>query len=196
MIFGFGKKKRHVVATALVAVDGDAVAPVMARAVTAARAIVDAASGDGDEAFGVASAEVAAVARTLLDHELDWRDASLGGDVYDSEAEAAAGLADVFADLSGRYLAGDGAAEAPGSVAAAASRRCVVMLTVVYAGERDDIERELNDRRDLQSVLTGIVGLHERNALLAAQVHVAPAHPEDRLTDEQLLLCFPELQSV
>lgn len=195
MIFGFGKKKRHVVATALVAVDGDAVAPVMARAVSAARAIVDAAHDDR-EAFAVASAEVAAVARTLLDHELDWRDASLGGDVYDSEAEAAAGLADVFADLSGRYLAGDGEGEEAGSVAAAASRRCVVMLTVVYAGERDDIERELHDRRDLQSVLTGIVSLHERNALLAAQVHVAPAHPEDRLTDEQLLMCFPELQSV
>ena len=71
-------------------------------------------------------------------------------------------------------------------------RRCVVMLTCSYAGENEDVERELHDRLDLARVLQGIVALNERGALTSAHLHVAPAHPDDRLTDEQMLGFDPE----
>ena len=105
MIFGFGKKKkeRHVVATGLVAVDGEAFQPLLATTARAAQAIITA-GGD----FDVASRKLADVARALLDHEVNWSAGALGGDVYDAEEDAAGQIADVYADLSGRYRsAGD-----------------------------------------------------------------------------------------
>jgi hypothetical protein len=191
MIFGLGKKKRHVVVTVLVGVDGDGCAPVRERAVLATKKIV-AAHG----AFDVAAAEVADVARALLDHQADWSHGALGGDIYDKEADASAGVADVYADLAGRYLASDGSDPKAAAHGTRDERRVVVMLTVAYAGEDAALERELNDRNDVIAVLEGIAAQAERDTLLAAQVHAAPAHPEDVLTDEQLLVCFPELQTL
>ncbi len=189
MVFGFGKKKeRFVVATVLVAVDGDAVAAVRERAKRATDAIV---AADGD--FDVASAEVEGVARVLLDHQIDWTHAALGGDVVDDEASASDAVDDVYADLAGRYLADEHGADNKDVVTGPGDRRVVVVVTVAYAGENADIERDLNDRGDVDTALRAIAALHQRDALLAAQVHVAPAHPEDLLTDEQLLVCFPEL---
>ncbi len=196
MVFGFGsKKQRHVVATVLVAVDHGAAAAVQSRALAAAAAIVD-----DPDTFATASREVAGVARVLLDHQDSWSHAAAGGDVYDDEGGAAGQVADVYADLAGRYLAGehgeDGTLKKSAGDDTSREHRCVIMLTVAYPGESDDIERELNDRNDLVAMLEGITRLHERDALLAAHVHSAPAHPEDRLTDEQMLVCFPELNPI
>ena len=192
MIFGFGKKKkeRHVVATVLVAIDGEAFQPLLATTARAAQAIITA-GGD----FDVASRKLADVARALLDHEVNWSAGALGGDVYDAEEDAAGQIADVYADLSGRYRSAgdDDAVPRESGTGTSDERRCVVMLTCSYAGENDDVERELHDRLDLARVLQGIVALHERGALTSAHLHVAPAHPDDRLTDEQMLALFPEL---
>ena len=75
-------------------------------------------------------------------------------------------------------------------------RRAVVTLQVSYVGERDDIERELHDRLDLARVLRGLVALASTDALTSVHLHVAPAHPDDRLTDEQLLALYPELVTI
>jgi hypothetical protein len=192
MILGLGKKKqRHVVATVLVAVDGDAFGPLLTTTARAANAIV---KSNGD--FEVAASRLAEVARALLDHEPSWRAAALGGDVFDDEGDAAAQVNEVWADLSSRYRSSDdGRDEAPRAPGDGTSRerRCVVMLQVSYIGERDDIERELHDRLDLARVLRGLVALASSDALTSVHLHVAPAHPDDRLTDEQLLALFPEL---
>ena len=192
MIFGFGKKKKehHVVATVLVAVDGEAFQPMLAVTARAAQAIITA---DGD--FDTASRKLADVCRALLDHEVNWSAAALGGDVYDTEEDAAGQVADVYADLSSRYRGSgeDDSVPRESGTGTSDERRCVVMLTCSYEGQNDDVERELHDRLDLARVLRGIVALHERGALTSAHLHVAPAHPDDRLTDEQLLALFPEL---
>lgn len=193
MIFGFGKKKkeRHVVATVLVAIDGEAFLPVLAATARAANAIVKA---DGD--FGVASSKLAEVARTLLDHEVNWSAAALGGDVFEDEGDAATQVSEVWADLSSRYRSSEEGEERLGKSAGDGTsneRRCVVMLQASYVGENDDIERELNDRLDLARALRGLVALASTDALTSVHLHVAPAHPDDRLTDEQLLALFPEL---
>lgn len=194
MIFGLGKKKkRHVVATVLVAVDGDAFSPLLTTTARAANAIV---KSDGD--FEVAADKLGEVARALLDHEPSWSAAALGGDVFDDEGDAAAQVNEVWADLSSRYRSSDDGADAPREAGDDTSRerRCVVMLQASYIGERDDIERELHDRLDLARALRGLVALASSDALTSVHLHVAPAHPDDRLTDEQLLALFPELVSL
>jgi hypothetical protein len=195
MIFGLGRKKkeRHVVATVLVAVDGDAFSPLLTTTARAANAIV---KSDGD--FEVAADKLAEVARALLDHEPSWSAAALGGDVFDDEGDAAAQVSEVWADLSSRYRSSDDGGDAPRAAGDGTSRerRCVVMLQASYVGERDDIERELHDRLDLARVLRGLVALASSDALTSVHLHVAPAHPDDRLTDEQLLALFPELVSI
>lgn len=193
MIFGFGKKKRrHVVQTTLVAVDGDAFAPLI-DITTRAQARMQSAPED----FEVASEGIASVARALLDHQDAWTMAAAGGDIFDDEASASGQVAEVFADLSTRYQnsASDNLPAGPKD-GTSHERRCVVMLTVGYAGEEEGLEQDLGDRNDLVEMLRAIIALHERDGLLAAQVHIAPAHPEDRLSDEQLLVAFPELSSI
>jgi len=200
MIFGFGKKKkdsRHVVATVLVAVDGDAFVPAIVRVTRAAQRLA-ADEGRGVDTFAGASQALADTARVLLDHEANWDQAALGGDVFDSEDDASAQVAEVYADLSGRYSSspGDNDLDKAAGDGTSRERRAVVMLTACYQGEDADVERELNDRLDLARVLRGLIALHERDALLAAHIHVAPAHVDDRLTEEQLLMLFPELNTL
>jgi hypothetical protein len=193
MIFGFGKKKkeRHVVATVLVAVDGDGFSPLLSTTARAANAIVKA---DGD--FEVASQRLAEVARALLDHEVSWSAAALGGDVFDDEGDAATQVAEVWADLSSRYRSsaeGDDDLARTAGDGTSRERRCVVMLQASYVGESEDVERELHDRLDLARALRGLIALAATDALTSVHLHVAPAHPDDRLTDEQILALFPEL---
>jgi len=200
MIFGFGKKKkdsRHVVATVLVAVDGDAFVPAIVKVTRAAQRLA-ADDGRGVDTFAGASQALADTARVLLDHEANWDQAALGGDVFDSEDDASAQVAEVYADLSGRYSSSpaDNDLDKAAGDDTSRERRAVVMLTACYQGEDADVERELNDRLDLARVLRGLIALHERDALLAAHIHVAPAHVDDRLTDEQLLMLFPELNTL
>jgi hypothetical protein len=196
MVFGFGqnlfKKKsaRFVVATVLVAVEGGAFRPLIDVVKHRTDDIVR-----GRDDFTKASRAVADVARALLDHESEIAAAASGGDVFSDETDASAHVADVFADLSSRYRASaeDDSTRADVGTGTSDERRAVVMLTVAYRGENDDVERELHDRMDLARILTGIVALHEGGALLAAHVHVAPAHEDDRMTDERMLALFPEL---
>lgn len=200
MIFGFGKKKkdsRHVVATVLVAVDGEAFVPAIVKITRAAQRLA-ADDGRGVDTFAGASQALADTARLLLDHETNWDQAALGGDVFDSEDDASAQVAEVYADLSGRYSSSptDNDLDKAAGDDTSRERRAVVMLTACYQGEDADVERELNDRLDLARVLRGLIALHERDALLAAHIHVAPAHVDDRLTDEQLLMLFPELNTL
>jgi hypothetical protein len=192
-MFGFGRKKqdRIALATLVLCVDGDAFLPMQTRVNQATERIV---ASDGD--FDVTVDEVAAVARALLDHESCWHSGALAGDVFTSEEDASSFLGEVYADLSSRYASSDHGRREVVAEGTTAEKRCVVMVTVAYRGENADVERDLHDRLDAARVLRGIVTLREQRALLAAQVHVAPAHPDDRLTDEQLLANFPELMAL
>jgi hypothetical protein len=193
-MFGFGKKKndeRVAVATIVLCVDGEAFLPLQRRVNDATARIV---ARDG--AFDVAADEVASVARALLDHEACWHSGALAGEVFADEGDANAFLGEVYADLSSRYASSDDGRDDVARDGTSAERRCVVMLTIAYRGESADVERDLHDRLDAARALRGVVALREQQALLAAQVHVAPAHPDDRLSDEQLLANFPELSAL
>lgn len=186
----FGKKKRFVVTNLFVAVDESAFVPVLTLCARAEQRIV---ASEGN--FDVASEQIAKVAGGLIDVREHWTHAALFGDVVDDEGQADSIAQEAFADLSTRYLsAGDDDARPvevnPGE------RRAVAMLTVAFEGEEATLERDVENVLLLEESLQRIVALHHQGRLLVAHVHHAPAHPEDKLTDEQLLVNYPELMTL
>lgn len=181
---------RHVVTNLFVALD--TFAPVLDECARSERRIVE---SDGD--FDVASEELARIAGTLLDLRPKWTHAALFGEVLKSADDADAVAQECFADLSTRYLSGpDGTSDAHQVDVQPGERRAVVMLTLAYQGEEPALERDVADAVGLEEALRAIVSLHHRGRLLVAHIHHAPAHPEDRLTDEQMLVNYPELMSL
>ena len=186
-MFSFLHRDRFVVATLCVALPKGDASALHARALQSVRAI----AADGTD-FARASAETAALARALLDREHMWSHVGGFGDVYDREEDAAVAADAAYADAAGRYLssADDGPA-----TAGARAGHIVLLLTVAYAGEAAQIERPIASRDDLHGALLAVAALHDDDKLLVAHVHVSPGHPDDAVTEEQLLASFPELLS-
>ena len=189
----FGKKKRFVVTNLFVAVDASAFVPLLTMCARAEQRIV---ASDGN--FEVATEQVAKIAGGLIDQREHWTHAALFGDVVDDEGQADAVAQEAFADLSTRYLsAGDEDARPDAAVEVnPGERRAVAMLTVAFEGEEAVLEHDVENVVLLEESLQRIVALHHQGRLLVAHIHHAPAHPEDKLTDEQLLVNYPELMTL
>ena len=67
------------------------------------------------------------------------------------------------------------------------------MLTIACEGEIPELETDLADMEALEAALKKITNLHYQELLLAIQVHYSPAQIGDELTDDQLILNFPDL---
>lgn len=187
----FSRKKRTVVTNLFVALDESAFASMLALCAEAEARIAA-----GGEDFSVASAEVARVAGALLDRLDSASHAAVFGEEFTDEDEAGAYGQQCFAELSTRYLAGPDDERAAPTEALPGERRVVVMLTVAYQGQYDALESPPGSVLELKDALITVVALHHRDALLLAHLHHAPAHPEDKLTDEQMLANYPELLSL
>ncbi len=188
----FSKKPRIVVTNLLVAVSGDDGRALLPELADATRRIAE-----GGADFTVASAQIARACELLIGREDAWSHAAHWGELFDDEAAASAYAEESFADSSSRYLSeGASADQLPGNAESLAQDRTVVMVTVAYEGEEAALESPASDVVALHDALAAIVALHRRDALLVAQLHVAPAHPEERLTDERMLVSFPELMSL
>jgi Protein of unknown function (DUF1517) len=185
----FSKKKRYGVTNVFVALDQAAFSRVLD---VCARAEDEIAAGGED--FAIASAAVAKVAGFLLDATDHATHAAVFGEQFRDEGEAGAFGQECFTELSTRYLSGPDGGEA--TRALPGEKRAVVMLTVAYAGERPALEEPPGSVLALQAALRDILALHHANGLLLAHIHHAPAHPDDKLTDEQLLVHYPELLSL
>ncbi len=66
-------------------------------------------------------------------------------------------------------------------------------MTVDVLHHHDGVIHENADREALEDGLKSIINLHYQGRLRAIQVHFSPAQLGDELTNEQLLLNFPEL---
>lgn len=185
----FSKKKRYVVSNVFVALDQAA----FARALDVCARAEEEIATDGED-FAAASAAVAKVAGFLLDATDHATHAAVFGEQFKDEGDAGAYGQQCFTELSTRYLAGPDGGEA--TRALPGEKRAVVMLTVAYEGERPALEEPPGSVLALQAVLKDILALHHANALLLAHIHHAPAHTQDKLTDEQLLAHYPELLSL
>ncbi|AFY76396.1 hypothetical protein NIES593_15885 [Hydrococcus rivularis NIES-593] len=184
-------KTRYVVCRIFIHLAGDEVAPLLGVLNSKAR---DAIESEGDlEVLGEGLVDIC---QTLLQMNLYWRSAANEGDVFWDEGEAGDYVTELFTDSAQRYLSEtdfEVASEDDELLSLPATRNLVVMLTIAAEGEVPALETNLADREALEEGLKALIDLHYQNKLRAIQVHFSPAQLGDELTDEQLLLNFPEL---
>lgn len=184
-------KTRYVVCRIFIHLAGDEVAPLLGVLNSKAR---DAIESEGDlEVLGEGLVDIC---QTLLQMNLYWRSAANEGDVFWDEGEAGDYVTELFTDSAQRYLSEtdfEVASEDDELLSLPATRNLVVMLTIAAEGEVPALETNLADREALEEGLKALIDLHYQNKLCAIQVHFSPAQLGDELTDEQLLLNFPEL---
>ncbi|MBF2018800.1 MAG: DUF1517 domain-containing protein [Hydrococcus sp. C42_A2020_068] len=184
-------KTRYVVCRIFIHLAGDEVAPLLGVLNSKAR---DAIESEGDlEVLGEGLVDIC---QTLLQMNLYWRSAANEGDVFWDEGEAGDYVTELFTDSAQRYLSEidfEVASEDDELLSLPATRNLVVMLTIAVEGEVPALETNLADREALEEGLKALIDLHYQNKLRAIQVHFSPAQLGDELTDEQLLLNFPEL---
>jgi Protein of unknown function (DUF1517) len=187
----FSGKTRYLVCRIFVHLSGDEVAPLLGVLNSKAR---DAIASEGD--LKVLGEGLVDICQTILQMSLYWRSAANEGDVFWNEGEAGDYVTELFTDSAQRYLSEsgfeeDGDSDEPLSIPV--THNVVVMITVAAEGEVSELETNLADREALEDGLKAIIDLHYQNKLRAIQVHYSPAQLGDELTDEQLLLNFPEL---
>jgi hypothetical protein len=184
-----GGRTRFAVCRIFVHLAGDEVAPLLGILNRAAREAVES-EGDMD----VLAEGLVEICESLLQYDLYWQSAANEGDVFWDEGEAGDYVTELFTDSAQRYgvaepvnLADDESFSIP------VTQNLVVILTVAYEGEVPTLETDLASMSALRAGLKALINLRYDNKLRAIQVHYSPAQLGDVLTQEQLILNFPEL---
>lgn len=187
----FGGKTRFVVFRLFVHLAGSEVTPLLGVLNRAAREAVE---SDGD--LKVLGEELVAICQNLLQLQIYWQSAGNEGDVFWKEGEAGNYVNELFTDSAGRYLSEPDFTTPLGEnepLSLPVTQNVIVMITVAYEGEVPELETNLASVEYLEAGLKALINLHYQESLQAIQVHFSPAQLGDELTDEQILLNFPEL---
>ena len=186
-----GGRTRYVVCRLLIHLAGQEVAPLLGVLNRAAREAVE---SDGDmEVLGEGLVEIC---QALLQHDVYWQSAANEGDVFWNEGEAGDYVNELFTDSAQRYLSEPDFGQPLGAdqpLSLPVTSNLVVMITVAYTGEVPDLETDLAHIDALKAGLKALINLHYQDRLEAIQVHFSPAQFGDELTNDQLLVNFPEL---
>ena len=185
-------RTRFVVCRLFIHLAGSEVAPLLGVLNRAAREAVE---SDGD--LEVLGEGLVAICQNLLQFDTYWQSAANEGDVFWDEGEAGDFVTELFTDSAQRYLSEPDFSQSPSRrnelLSLPVTRNLVVMITVAYEGEVPELESDLASVDALKAGLKALINLHYQGRLQAIQVHLSPAQLGDELTDEQLLLNFPEL---
>ena len=185
-------RTRFVVCRLFIHLAGSEVAPLLGVLNRAAREAVE---SDGD--LEVLGEGLVAICQNLLQFDTYWQSAANEGDVFWDEGEAGDFVTELFTDSAQRYLSEPDFSQPPSRrnepLSLPVTRNLVVMITVAYKGEVPELESDLASVDALKAGLKALINLHYQGRLQAIQVHFSPAQLGDELTDEQLLLNFPEL---
>ncbi|MBD1903156.1 DUF1517 domain-containing protein [Trichocoleus sp. DQ-A3] len=184
-------KSRFVVCRLFVHLAGAEVAPLLGVLNRAAREAVEA---DGD--LQILGEGLVEICQNLLQYDTYWQSAANEGDVFWNEGEAGDYVNELFTDSAERYLSEpDFSQPSHGNepLSLPVTRNLIVMITVAYEGEVPPLEGDLANLSALKEGLKALVNLHYQERLRAIQVHFSPAQLGDELTNDQLLLNFPEL---
>lgn len=183
---------QYVVCRLFVHLAGDEVAPLLG---ILNRAAVEAVESDGD--LDVMGEGLSEICQHLLQLDTYWQSAANEGDVFWDEGEAGDYVTELFTDSAQRYLSEPDLAGAAGNpnepLSLPITRNVVVMLTVAYEGSVPALETDLAQMDTLKAGLKALINLHYQKRYRAIQVHFSPAQLGDELTNDQLLLNFPEL---
>jgi uncharacterized membrane protein len=188
----FTGKTRLAVCRLFVHLAGEEVAPVLGVLNSTARDAIDA---DGD--LTVLGEGLVEICNHLLQYDNYWRSAANEGDVFWDEGEAGDYVEELFTDSADRYLSEpqstDSVYDKNSPLSLPVTRNVVVMITIAYEGEVPSLETDLADISALKVGLKAIINLNYQQRLRAIQIHFSPAQLGDELTNDQLLVNFPEL---
>jgi hypothetical protein len=186
-----GGRTRYVVCRLFIHLAGEEVAPLLGILNRAAREAVE---SDGD--LDVLGEGLVEICQNLLQYDIYWQSAANEGDVFWNEGDAGDYVNELFTDSAQRYLSEPDLSEPlrpDDSLSLPVTRNLVVMITVAYTGEVPELETNLASIDALKVGLKALINLHYQERLEAIQVHFSPAQLGDELTNDQLLLNFPEL---
>jgi Protein of unknown function (DUF1517) len=187
----FSGKTRYVVCRLFIHLAGDEIAPLLGVLNRAGRDVME---SDGD--MEVAGERLVEVCQNLLQMKIYWQSAANEGDVFWDEGQAGDYVNELFTDSAQRYLSEPNLNQTLDKnqpLSLPATRNLIVMITAAFTGEVPDIETNLANLEALEYGLKALINLNYQEKLEAIQVHFSPAQFGDELTDEQLLLNFPEL---
>jgi hypothetical protein len=187
-----GGRTRFTVCRLFIHLAGEEVAPLLGVLNRAGRQAVDA---EGDlEVLGEGLVEIC---QNLLQLDVYWQSAANEGNVFWDEGEAGDYVTELFTDSAQRYLSEPDFSQIPPKkdtpLSLPITRNLIVMITVAYEGEVPELETDLANLDALKAGLKALINLHYQGKLQAIQVHFSPAQLGDELTNDQLLLNFPEL---
>ncbi|HEY9892780.1 MAG TPA: DUF1517 domain-containing protein [Candidatus Sericytochromatia bacterium] len=187
-----GGRTRYVVCRLFIHLAGEEVAPLLGVLNRTGRQALDA---EGDlEILGEGLVEIC---QNLLQLDTYWQSAANEGDVFWEEGEAGDYVTELFTDSAQRYLSEfDPQQSSPKKdepLSVAVTHNVIVMITAAYKGEVPELETDLANLNALKAALKALINLHYQERLQAIQVHFSPARFDEELTNDQLLLNFPEL---
>ncbi|NCQ91673.1 MAG: DUF1517 domain-containing protein [Microcystis aeruginosa LG13-03] len=186
----FAGKTRYVVCRLFLHLYGQEIAPLIGILNRTGREAID---SEGDlEVMGEGLVEIC---QNLLQMNLYWFSVGNEGDIFWNEGEAGDYVNELFTDSAARYLSESVSSQLGENepLTLPVTDNLVVMITIAFEGESGALETSLADREALEDGLKSIINLHYQGRLRAIQVHFSPAQLGDELTNEQLLLNFPEL---
>jgi hypothetical protein len=187
----FTGKTRLVVARIFIHLAGEEVAPLLGVLNRTAREAID---SDGDlEVLGNGLVEIC---QNLLQYDTYWKSAANEGDVLWNEGEAGDYINELFTDSAERYLGepiNSSEIEDSQPLSLPVTSNLVIIITIASDGEVTELETDLASISALKLGLKALINLHYQHRLRAIQIHFAPAQLGDQLTNDQLLLNFPEL---
>lgn len=190
-INNFSGKTRYVVCRIFVHLSGQEVVPLLGTLNQTAR---EAEAAEGE--IEVLGEGLATICQNLIQLSSYWQSAGNEGDVFWQEAEAGDYVEELFTDSAQRYLSEPNLSQTLTEeelLSLPITKNVIVMLTIACKGEIPELESNLADIEALEIALKKITNLHYQESLLAIQIHFSPAQIGDELTDDQLLLNFPEL---
>lgn len=190
-INNFSGKTRYVVCRIFVHLNGQEVVPLLGTLNQAAR---EAEAAEGE--IKVLGEGLATICQNLIQLSNHWQSAGNEGDVFWQETEAGDYIEELFTDSAQRYLSEPNLGQTLTEeelLSLPITKNLIVMLTIACKGEVPELETNLADFEALEAALQKITNLHYQESLLAIQIHFSPAQIGDELTDDQLLLNFPEL---
>ncbi|MGI0482201.1 DUF1517 domain-containing protein [Geminocystis sp. CENA526] len=186
----FVGKTRYVVSRIFIHLQGKEVAPLLGILNQNARMAVDA---DGDMA--VMGESLVNICEGILQYRTYWQSASNEGDVFWNEGDAGDFVTELFTDSAQRYLSQPDLEDVEENtpLSLPVTDNIIVMITVAFEGEVQEIETDLADMSALTDGLKALISLNYKDKYRAIALHFSPARLGEQLTSDQILINFPEL---